>query len=206
MWVTGRSCNNFMTMSTTTVLQQEHSSSRIAPARFRDDALVLPDQSNWYAAYTRANHEHRVSSGLTERGVEHFLPQYKSLRKWKDRQILLSRPLFPGYVFVHLALQNRLQVLQVPGVASLVGFAGKPAVVPEDEFARIRELLNRTPGAAPHPFLRVGRRARVLDGPFAGLEGIIVRRNNRKRLVISLEMIERSVAVELGEASLQAIA
>jgi transcription antitermination factor NusG len=160
-------------------------------------------QPHWYAAYTRANHERRAAQELAERGVEHFLPQYQSRRKWKDREVELSQPLFPGYVFVRIALEQKLRVLQAPGVACLVSFAGRPAVVPAEEFARIQELLNRKILATPHPYLNVGRRARVLEGPFAGLEGIVIRRNKRNRLVISLDLIARSIAVELGEANLE---
>jgi transcription antitermination factor NusG len=163
-------------------------------------------QAHWYAAYTRANHERRVAQELAERSVEHFLPQYQSRRKWKDREVELALPLFPGYVFVRMALERKLRVLQVPGVACLVSFAGKPVVVPAEEFARIQELLNRKVLATPHPYLSVGRRAHVLDGPFAGLEGIVVRRNKRNRLVISLDLIARSIAVELGEAKLEPVA
>jgi len=169
------------------------------------DELQAHMQPRWYAAYTRANHERRVAHELGERGVENFLPQYESLRKWKDRQVLLAMPLFPGYVFVHLALQNRLAVLQVPGVSCLVGFAGKPAAIPGEEFERVRGLLKRGTSATPHPYLKAGRRVRVRSGPFAGLEGIIIRRNNRRRLVISLALIERAIAVELEEASLEAL-
>src|SRR5271169_2499722 len=126
------------------------------------EAFVQP---LWYAAYTRANHERRVADQLAERGVEHFLPQYESMRKWKDRKVRLQMPLFPGYVFVHLPLQNRLNVLQVPGVACLVGFAGRPAAVPEEEFARIRGILSKGFRAEPYPYLKAGRRVRVCSGP-----------------------------------------
>src|SRR5580692_3782884 len=103
-------------------------------------AFVEP---RWYVAYTCANHEKRVADQLAGRGVESYLPQYDSVRKWKDRKVRLQMPLFPGYVFVHLALQNRLKVLQVPGVAYLVGFAGRPVAVPDEEFARIRGFLQK---------------------------------------------------------------
>src|SRR5690349_24405845 len=83
-------------------------------------------EARWYAAYTSANHEKRVSEQLGVREVEHFLPLYASLRTWKDRRVKLELPLFPGYVFVRTALRNRLQVLQVPGVVRLVGFDGVP--------------------------------------------------------------------------------
>jgi transcription antitermination factor NusG len=162
-------------------------------------------QACWYAAYTRANHERRVANELVERGVEHFLPQYQSRRRWKDREVELSLPLFPGYVFVRMALEHKLRVLRVPGVACLVSFAGKPAAVSAEEFGRIQELLSRKVAATPHRYLNVGRRARVLDGPFAGLEGIVIRRNKRNRLVISLDLIARSIAVELGEANLEPV-
>jgi len=157
-------------------------------------------QPQWYAAYTRANHELRVAGQLAERGVESFLPQYESLRKWKDRKVRLRMPLFPGYVFVHLALQNRLRVLQVPGVACLVGFAGRPAAVPEEEFAKIRSFLQQGLCAQPHPYLQTGRRVRVHSGPLRGVEGIVLRRKNGCRLVISLDLIQRSMAVDIDEA------
>jgi transcription antitermination factor NusG len=185
----------------TSVLENSLTTGYGTTERFADDQAGA--EAKWYALYTRANHERRVAEGLVERGVENFLPQYESLRKWKDRRVLLAMPLFPGYVFVHLALQNRLAVLQVPGVSCLVGFAGKPAAIPGEEFERVRGLLGRGIRATPHPYLKAGRRVRVRSGPFAGLEGIIVRRNNRRRLVISLALIERAIAVEIEEASLE---
>ena len=137
--------------------------------------------------------------------MEHFLPQYESVRKWKDRRVRLQMPLFPGYVFVHLALQNRLSVLQVPGVACLVGFAGRPAAVPEEEFAKIRGFLKLGLRAEPHPYLKAGRRVRVCSGPLQGLEGIILRRKNSCRLVISLELIQRAMAVDVESTDVEAV-
>jgi transcription antitermination factor NusG len=163
-------------------------------------------QPNWYAAYTRANHERRVADQLAERGVENFLPQYESVRKWKDRKIRLQMPLFPGYVFVHLSLQNRLRVLQVPGVACLVGFAGRPVAVSGEEFARIRGFLNKGFHTEPHPYLQAGRRVRVHSGPLEGMEGIVVRRKNGSRLVISLELIQRAIAVDVEAADVAPLA
>ena len=159
----------------------------------------------WYAVYTRANHEKRVADQLAERGVAYFLPQYDSVRKWKDRNVHLQMPLFPGYVFVQVALRSRVRVLQVPGVASLVSCAGRPVEVPEEEFARIREFLKRGLRAEPHPYLTAGRRVRVRSGPLEGMQGIVVRRKNRTRLVVSLELIQRSMAVELDTLDLEAL-
>jgi|HubBroStandDraft_2_1064218.scaffolds.fasta_scaffold26208_2 transcription antitermination factor NusG len=159
----------------------------------------------WYAAYTSANHERRVAEQFAVRGIEHFLPQYESIRKWKDRKVRLQLPLFPGYIFVQLALQNRLRVLQVPGVARLVGFDGQPVAVPEEDLLRVREFLSRGFRAEPHRFLKVGRRVRVKAGPLIGMEGIVVRRKNGQKLVISFALIQQAMAVEVVAEDLEAL-
>src|SRR5882724_3270852 len=122
----------------------------ILPARYCE--------ARWYAAYTSANHEKRVSGQLGARGVEHFLPLYASLRRWKDRRVKLELPLFPGYVFVHLALCDRLRLLQVPGVARLVGCNGAPTALPTEEIEALKRGLACGVCVEPHPFLTVGRR------------------------------------------------
>jgi transcription antitermination factor NusG len=153
----------------------------------------------WYVAYTNANHERSVSKQLERRSVEHFLPLYESARRWKDRRVRLQMPLFPGYVFVKLALLNRLQVLEVPGVVHLVGFNGHATPVPEEDIQTIRTCLNRGEHVEPHPYLKVGRRVQIRSGPLHGLEGTILRRKNKVRFVLSFELIMRSVAVEIDE-------
>jgi transcription antitermination factor NusG len=161
------------------------------------DELEAYVQPRWYAAYTRSNHERRVTCQLAERGVEYFLPQYESVRKWKDRKVHLQMPLFPGYVFVQLALQNRLLVLQVPGVVRLVGFNGSPAHLPEEDMRILRTGLSLSSRVMPHPFLSAGRRVRINGGPFAGLEGVLRRKKSNLRVVVSLELIQRSIVFEV---------
>src|SRR5262249_398771 len=156
-------------------------------------------QVPWYAVYTCANHEKRVAEQFASRSVEHFLPQYETVRRWKDRKMRLSSPLFPGYLFVHLDLQDLLRVLQVPGGVRLVGFNGHSTGVPAEDVTRIREFLLQGLRAEPHPFLTVGRRVRVKCGPLAGMEGIVARRKNRSRLVLSFDLIQRSMAIEMDE-------
>ena len=158
----------------------------------------------WYAAYTSANHEKRVAEQLSLRRVEHFLPLYQSVRAWKDRRVLLQRPLFPGYVFVRLALHDRLQVLQVAGVAKLVGFSGTPAALPQEEIDALRTSLLNGIRAEPHPYLTVGQKVKVKSGLFSGMTGILVKKKNRVRFVVSVEMIHRSIAIELDEMDLEA--
>jgi transcription antitermination factor NusG len=154
-------------------------------------------QSLWYAAYTSANHEKRVAQQLSQRNVEHFLPLYSSARRWRDRRVTLQIPLFAGYIFVRIALRDRLRVLEVPGVANLVGFDGKPAALPEQEIEALRTSIAGGARLRPSPYLTVGRRVRIHSGPLSGIEGFLVRRKNASRLVISLELIARSVAVEV---------
>jgi transcription antitermination factor NusG len=166
--------------------------------------LRIQDCVRWYAVYTSANHEKRIAAQLSERSVDQFLPTYTSVRKWKDRRVTLDLPLFPGYIFVRLALRDRLRVLQVPGVAKLVGFGGIPAALPDADIEGLRSGLVSGIHAEPHPFLTAGRKVRVRHGPMTGLQGILVRRKSRTRLVISLELIQRAMAIEIDEADIEA--
>lgn len=172
-------------------------------------AVALPvarEEQHWYAAYTCAQHEKRVAAELGAQEVEHFLPLYSSVRRWKDRRVTLDLPLFPGYVFVRLALRDRLRVVQIPSVVRLVGFGGLPTALPDAEMEILQAGLLQSANAEPHPFLAVGRRVRITGGPFAGLEGVLKRRKSNLRVVVSLELIQRSVAVDVDIADVQAMA
>jgi transcription antitermination factor NusG len=162
-------------------------------------------EQRWYAAYTCANHEKRVREQLEQRRVESFLPVYETVRRWKDRRMQLQLPLFPGYVFARMALVDRLRVLQVPGVVRLVGFNGHPAALPDAEIEGLKNGFACGVRAEPHPFLTTGRRVRVRAGPLTGLQGVLVRRKNRVRFVVCVELIMRAMAVEVDEADLEAI-
>ncbi len=154
----------------------------------------------WYAACTRARHEKQVAHQLEERGIEYFLPLYRSVRRWKDRRKELQLVLFPGYIFVHLDRANRLPVLQLPGVVRFVSFDGSPAELPGSDLQALRNGTSQNLPAENHPYLTVGRRVQVVSGPLSGAQGILVRRKKACRLVISLAAIMRSVAVEIDEA------
>jgi transcription antitermination factor NusG len=160
----------------------------------------LVNAGAWYAAYTCSRHEKRIAQQLQERGIEHFLPVYRSVRRWKDRKKELELVLFPGYVFVRLELINRLQVLQLPGVVRFVSFNGRPTPLAEENIEALRSGLLQNVRAEHHPFLNVGRRVKVIYGPLSGAQGILIRRRNNCRLVISIDAIMRSVAVEIDEA------
>ena len=160
---------------------------------------------DWYALYTCPRHEKCVAQQIEQRNISCFLPLYRSVRRWKDRRKQLDLALFPGYVFVRLALQDRIRVLQLPSAVRLVSFNGQPAALPEAEIEGLRERLSRGACLEPHPYLRVGRRVRVSGGPMQGLEGIIVRRKDRCRVVFSVDLIMRSMAVEVDESDVEPV-
>lgn len=162
-------------------------------------------EPHWYAVQTCANHEKRVRQQLDLRVVETYLPVYESVRQWKDRRVRRELPLFPGYLFVRLALCDRLRVLRTPSVVRIVEFGGQAAALPDQEIEILRRGLTHELGIEPYPYLKLGRRVRVRTGPLQGLEGILVRKKNRSRFVISVDLIMRSVAVEIDVTELEPI-
>jgi transcription antitermination factor NusG len=152
---------------------------------------------HWYAIHTRSRHEKSVDDLLRRKRIESFLPLYETVRQWENGAHHVQLPLFPGYAFVHIALQDRLQVLKVPGVVRLVGFNGAPTPIADHEIEGLRKALVSGVKAAPHPYLTVGRRVRITAGPLAGYTGILVRRKGAVRVVISIDLIQRSVLVSV---------
>jgi transcription antitermination factor NusG len=179
-----------------TVLPSEESGTDCTP----DNQLA----QKWFAVYTSPRHEKRVSHYMGLREIEHYLPQYQMQRKWKNGlNVTLDLPLFPGYLFVRICQSERVRVLQVPGVLSIVGgTGGHPASMPEAEINTLRSGLPLR-NAEPHPLLTVGQRVRIRSGALAGMEGLMVRRKNSLRVVLTMELIQRSVAVEVDETELE---
>lgn len=166
-------------------------------------SAVAQDQQNWYAACTSANHEKHVADQFTQRSIEHFLPLYDSIRTWKDRRVRLKLPLFPGYIFVRIPLREQLRVLQTPSVARLVGFNGKPVAIGDQELESLRCAVSQSLQLEPYPYLTVGQRVRVLTGPLIGREGILMRRNSALHVVLSMDLLQRSILVQIDLASLE---
>ena len=156
----------------------------------------------WYAAYTLPRHERAVAQQLGLRQVETYLPLYFSARQWAERRVLVQLPLFPGYVFVRVSLRERIRVLEHPSVLRLVTFGGRPAPLLDGEIQRLRAALELGK-AEPFPFLTPGRRVRVKSGPLAGLEGRILRRKGRMRLVVTIDAIQRSIIFDLDASDLE---
>lgn len=159
--------------------------------------------SSWAAVYTRHQHEKIVAQTLTAKGFEVFLPLYESVRRWKDRRKLLSLPLFPGYVFVRGALDRRLQVVTTPGIHMILYQGDKVATIQEEEIQAIRRTVDGNFHVEPHPFLKCGELVRVKRGALSGIEGILVRKKNMFRLVLSVDLLAQSVAVEVDAADVE---
>lgn len=151
----------------------------------------------WYALYTRHQHEKAVAQILNDKGFETLLPLYPAARRWADRTKLLFLPLFPCYVFVHGGLERRLDILTTPGIHAVVSNAGQPAAIPIEEINAVRRAVESGARVEPHPSLKCGDRVRVKCGPLVGIEGILVRKRNLYRLVVSVEMLGKAVAVEV---------
>ena len=160
----------------------------------------------WRAIYTRHQHEKVIAQVLTAKGLQVFLPLYDSTRRWKDRTVHLSLPLFPCYLFLRGMEERRLEVVTTPGIVSILSVNGEPAAIPESEIESVRRAIEWGNRVEPHPFLRRGDRVRVIAGPLQGLEGILVRKKNLCRLVLSVELLERSAAVEVDVSSVERVA
>lgn len=162
-------------------------------------------QPHWYAVYTRSRHEKTVATQLGDRSVDYFLPLYDTVRKWKNGRFHVQLPLFPGYLFVHIPLRERLRVLQVPGVVSIVGFKGEPAPLPRNDIEMIRDALTNGVQAGPHPYLRVGSRVRVKSGPLEGMRGILSRKKGHPRVIVSVDLIMRSIAIDIDASEIEPV-
>jgi transcription antitermination factor NusG len=170
--------------------------------------VTSPEQvetAPWWALYTRHQHEKVVAEMLTAKGFDVFLPVYDSIRRWKDRRKVLSLPLFPCYVFVRGQLDRRLQVVSTPGVHMLLTRGEQIAVIPDEEIVAIRRAVEGSFRVEPHPFLKVGERVRVTRGSLIGVEGILVRKKNLYRLVLSVDMLAQSVGVEVDASDVEPV-
>jgi len=161
-------------------------------------APLAPQSSKWFVLYTTSRHEKRVAEHLNIRKIECYLPLYRSERKWHDgSKVTLELPLFPSYLFIHIQRRERAAVLEIPGALAVVGgTGGEPASLPEGTIDALRTgLKQRT--VEPHRLVTIGQRARIRSGALEGLEGIVARNKNGYRVVLTLEPIMQSYAVEV---------
>jgi transcription antitermination factor NusG len=169
-----------------------------------EDAIeAVSDDSAWWALYTRHQHEKTVADMLGAKGIEVFLPLYDSIRRWKDRSKLLSLPLFPCYVFVRGTRKQRHQIVSTPGIHMILTHGERIATVPDLEIDAIRKTVEGVYRVEPHPFLKIGERVRVTRGSLQGVEGILLRKKNLFRLILSVNMLAQSVAVEIDACDVE---
>lgn len=166
-------------------------------------SLSAAVQWPWYAVRVKPKFERVVAQSLASKGLASFLPLYKERRRWSDRVKLVELPLFPGYVFCNLDVRHRLPVLQTPGVLHFVCFDGEPAPVERAEIESLQRAAGSGASLAPWPYLREGQRVVVARGPMKGLNGILLKVRNEFRLIISVTLLQRSVAVEIDREAVR---
>jgi transcription antitermination factor NusG len=158
----------------------------------------------WYVAYTLPRHEKAIANRLCLEAIGSYVPLYVEVRCWKHRRLHVERPLFPSYVFVRMARAERVRVLSLPGVVRLLTLDGEIAAIPDDEMERIQSCVDKWK-AQPFPFFISGKRVRIKSGPFAGLEGTILRRNGKRKLIVTLDLIQSAMLLDLEVAQTQLV-
>jgi transcription elongation factor/antiterminator RfaH len=174
------------------------------------DALhAAHDERRWFACYTKARHEKRVAQTLEERGFESFLPIVREERQWKDRKKLVEFPLFPSYVFGRFSISEVYAVLSIPGISTIVRMQGQPVPIRDEDIANVRRfalaLSNTGIQVEAVPFIDAGQRVEVVDGPFCGIEGFVVERRTRRRVLVGLEAIGQGLEVDIETRFLRVI-
>ncbi|HEY3441187.1 MAG TPA: UpxY family transcription antiterminator [Paludibaculum sp.] len=162
--------------------------------------------ARWFAVTVRPQHEQSAQKGLEAKGLETYLPLYLAVRQWSDRTKTLQLPLFPGYVFCRFDRTQHTAVVRTPGVRAIVSFGGEPAPVPEVELESVRKILSSGSQVEPWPFLAAGQRIRIVSGPLKGMEGTLVETPESCRLVVSIEMFQRSCAVRVDRENVVVLA
>jgi transcription antitermination factor NusG len=165
------------------------------------DLQALP----WFALRLRSNYERTTVSHLRERGYEQFAPSYQVEKRWSDRTKQIEQFLFPGYVFCRFNPNDRLAVLTAPGVVDVVGFGKSPERIPDAEIERVRRMVDSGLPVTPYPYVQVGQAVLIERGPLTGVEGILVEVKGKTRLVVSVELLRRSVSAEVDRHAIRPI-
>jgi transcription antitermination factor NusG len=161
------------------------------------------DQSgHWYAVHTSSRCEKSVAAHLASKSIEHLLPLCDTVRRWRNGRHRVQLPLFPGYLFARLDATNRVRALQVPGLAYIVGSRGYPTPMQQEEIDRLMRGLQAGIVMEPYPYMTVGTRVEVRGGPFEGATGFVIRRRGKTRVIISIDLIMRAMAIEVDAEDL----
>ncbi len=161
------------------------------------DLEITDSPRRWYAVHVKSRSEKVVSAIAQNKGFEEFLPLYKIRRRWSDRVQTVELPLFPGYLFCRIGAESRLPILTIPGVLGFAGVGKTPLPIEDEEIAAIQTAVASGLFAEPWPFLNSGDVVRLEAGPLAGLEGVYVTSRNQHRIVVSVTLLQRSMAIEI---------
>lgn len=169
----------------------------------RGGVSLSEQPATWFAAYTVPRHEKTVARQMEARHIESFLPLYTAMRRWKNGcRVAVAQPLFPSYVFVHIARREAVKVLQAPGVVSIVSAGREPSPLPTAEIESLRSALPLR-RFEPHPYLVAGEKVRIISGSLMGMVGVLLRKKSNFRVVLTLDLIQQSVAVEIGSDEIE---
>ena len=175
----------------------------------RTPPAELYSEPHWYACYTRARHEKQVEAQLRQRGMESYLPLVQQMRQWSDRKKAVQFPLFPSYVFGRFRLADLHAVLTTPGVSTIVRANGYPTPIPPGDLDNVKHFVAALADSGlepdPRPFLAEGQWVRVMEGPFEGVEGIVVEARGRKRVLVGLAAIGQGLEIDIDTRLLKAI-
>ena len=175
------------------------------PLNSSNSVTLSANDLSWYAVRVRSNFERITSTHLQERGFEEFAPCYKVERRWSDRKKQIDQFLFPGYVFCRFNPQNRLLVLTAPGVVDVVGWGKVPEPIPDEEIERVRKMVESGVLVSPWPYLELGQNVLIEQGPLAGTEGILIEVKGRCRLVVSINLLKRSISAEVERSCVRPV-
>jgi transcription antitermination factor NusG len=171
------------------------------PANFEAESGPYP----WFALRVRSHYERVTVNHLRQRGYEEFAPSCKIEKRWSDRTKQIDQFLFPGYIFCRFDPNDRLAVVTAPGVVDVVGFGKQPERIPDAEMDRVRKMVESGLLVTPYPYVQVGQRVLIERGPLSGLEGILVEVKGKVRLVVSINLLQRSVSAEVDRYSIRPI-
>ena len=172
---------------------------------FKDHVTDSGGAMLWYAVYTKPRHERKVNIHLARDGITTFLPEIERWSRRKDRKKKIMYPLFPGYLFINteLSVENRLKVIKTKGVVRILGTKGVPTAIPAHQIDAIQKLVDSKNNVSPYPYLKKGQVVRVIGGPLNGVEGIFVSEKGKGKLVITVDILYRSISVAIEEADVK---
>src|SRR5262249_22302933 len=162
-------------------------------------ANTASEDRSWFAVQTRPRHEKKVNVDLSEKGIQSFLPLHREKRRWSDRQQWVETPLFSHYVFVRIpvSVEWRARVLQTSGVVQFAGAPGRGTPVPDEQISALKTIVSQGVSIMAHEYLRVGQRVRICGGALDGIEGVLNAIQNDRTLVVSVDLIQKSVAIRI---------